>query len=87
MGEFVKIHQLCKSMEIVSHYSCPFTFVQNGLAEWRHRHVIETSLTLLAQETMPLKFWYDAFLIAAMFINGLPTPKLQGKLPLKLMFN
>lgn len=35
---------------------CPHTSDQNGLIERRHRHIVETGLTLLAQASMPLIF-------------------------------
>jgi IS30 family transposase len=47
---------------------------QNGVAEHKHRHIIEMSLSLLATATMPLKYWNEAFLTATYLINR--TPKL-----------
>lgn len=47
----------------ISHLvSCPHTHQQNGLAEHKHRHIIEVALTLLAHASMPLKFWDEAVL-------------------------
>lgn len=51
----------------------------------KHRHITETGLTLLAQASMPLKFWWDAFLTSANLINGLPTDVLAGKSPMELL--
>ncbi|KAK1646191.1 hypothetical protein QYE76_063996 [Lolium multiflorum] len=40
----------------------------NG-AERKHRHIVEVGLALLAQASMPLKFWDEAFLTATYLIN------------------
>lgn len=72
-GEFIQIHHMCNKMGIVSRLSRPYTSAQNGQAERKHRHVTETSLSLLAQATLPLNFWWDAFITAKSLINGLPT--------------
>lgn len=41
---------------IVHRATCPHTSKQNDLAERKHRHVVESCLTLLAQANLPLKF-------------------------------
>ncbi|KAG8478493.1 hypothetical protein CXB51_028394 [Gossypium anomalum] len=41
--------------------TCPHTSEQNGVAERRHRQVVDMGLTLLAQASMPLEFWYFVF--------------------------
>lgn len=74
-------------MGVISRKLCPYKSAQNGRAERKHRHVIETGLTLLAQASMPLSFWWDAFSTAVYLINGLPTNVLQGKSPIQLMMN
>ena len=38
---------------IVHQVSCPYTPQQNGLVERKHRHLIETTITLLSQASMP----------------------------------
>ena len=55
----------------------PHTPQYNGIAERRHRHIVETCLTLLHQSNLPLKFWSHAFQIATYLINRLPTPILN----------
>ena len=58
--------------------SCPHNSKQNGIIEMKHRHIVETSLTFLAQSFLPLKFWDDAFAIVVYLINMLPTLVLHG---------
>lgn len=59
--EYNRVHHLCSQMGIKSRFSCPYTSAQNGRAERKHRHIVETGLTLLEQASMPLHFWWDAF--------------------------
>lgn len=55
--------------------------------ERKHRHVIETSLTLLAQANLPLKFWNNACLTATYLIDGMPTPLLAIQSPFYLLYH
>ena len=60
--------------------SCPHTPQQNGLAERKHRHIVEVGLSLLAEAGLPNKFWDDAFITAVHLINllrGSPSSPLQ----------
>jgi hypothetical protein len=58
--------------------TCPHTSQQNGIAERKHRHVIETGLALLAQSHLPPKFWVEACLTAVYLINRMPSHTLQN---------
>ena len=77
-GEYVS-HQfrnfLCQN-GIHQRFSCPYTSQQNGLAERKHRHIMETGLSLLAQSHLPTKYWVEAFLTGIYLINRTPTPVL-----------
>lgn len=67
--------------------SCPHTHQQNGSAERKHRHIVETGLALLAQACMPLRFWNEAFLTATYLINRLPTRVIDNYSPLERLFH
>lgn len=54
---------------VIHQSSCPHTPQQNGIAERKHRHIIETTRTLLINANVPLKFWGDAVLTAGYLIN------------------
>ena len=58
---------------IIHQLSCPYTPQQNGLVERKHRHLIETTITLLSQASMSTSFWSYALLTATFLINLLPT--------------
>jgi hypothetical protein len=67
--------------------SCPHTHQQNGSAERKHRHIVETGLSLLAHASMPLKFWDEAFLAATYLINRLPSKVIHDSIPLERLFD
>jgi histone deacetylase 1/2 len=67
--------------------SCPHAHQQNGAAERKDRHIIEVGLSLLANASMPLKYWDEAFLAATYLINRTPTKLLQYSTPLETLFH
>ncbi|KAI3785937.1 hypothetical protein L1987_45063 [Smallanthus sonchifolius] len=68
-------------------YSCPYTPQQNGRAERKHRHIVETGLAMLFNAHIPASFWVDAFTSATYIINRVPSPTLESKSPYQLLFN
>jgi hypothetical protein len=86
-GEYRTISTFFKNCGIVHRVSCPHTYQQQGSIERKHRHVVETGLSLLSHAHMPLRFWDDAFQTACFLINRLPTPVLQNKSPFEKLFN
>lgn len=57
-------------------YSCYNTSQQNGRAERKHRHILDTIPTLLISSQVPERFWGEATFIAVYTINRHPTPTL-----------
>jgi hypothetical protein len=53
------------------------------LAERKHRHIVEVALDLLANASMPLKFWDEAFLTATHLIDLLPSKVINMETPLE----
>jgi len=80
-GEFRPFSKYFADIGIIHHLACPHTHHQNGIVERKHRHVVETGLTLLAQANIPLKYWDHAFVTASYLINRLPTLILGHKSP------
>jgi hypothetical protein len=66
--------------------TCPHTSQQNGIAERKHRYVIETGLALLAQSHLPSKYWVEACLTAVYLINRMPSQTLQNVSPYTKLF-
>ena len=55
-GEFQNLSSFFITLGIIHRLFCPHTSKQNGFVERRHRHVVETGLTLLAQSGVPMYF-------------------------------
>ncbi|KAH9667020.1 retrovirus-related pol polyprotein from transposon RE1 [Citrus sinensis] len=86
-GEFKAFEPYLKREGITLRHSCPYLHEQNGKVERKHRHIVETGLTLLAQAKMPLKFWQEAFSYATFIINRLASPVLKNKTPFELLYS
>lgn len=56
-GEYRQLLPMLQSLGIVFRHPCHHTHQQQGMAERKHRHIVEIGLTLLAQISMDLKFW------------------------------
>jgi hypothetical protein len=72
-GEYEKLNSFFQKIGITHHVSCPHAHQQNNSAKRKHRHIIEVGLALLANASMPLKFWDEAFITAMHLINLLPS--------------
>lgn len=80
-GEFLKLRPFLAKHGITSLTTPPHTPQHNGVSERRHRHLVETGLTLLHHSKLPLSYWSFAFEAACYLINRMPTPLLHGKTP------
>jgi hypothetical protein len=72
---------------IIHRVSCPHTPQQNGVAECKHRHIMEMGLFLLAQSHLSSIFWVDAFVTSVCIINRLPSSVLGDVSPFFKLFN
>lgn len=71
----------------VSHLTSPLHIPEhNGFVERRHRHIVETGLTLLSHAAMPVTYWTYALSDAVYLINRLPTPTLSFSSPFAKLF-
>ncbi|KAI3748828.1 hypothetical protein L6452_12207 [Arctium lappa] len=71
----------------LSQYSCPGTSPQNGRAEHKHRHILDTVRTLLIYAKCPERFWGEAVFTAVYAINRHPTPLLKHKSPYEALYD
>ncbi|GJW57946.1 retrovirus-related pol polyprotein from transposon RE1 [Tanacetum coccineum] len=67
--------------------TCPYTPQQNGRAERKHRHLVETGLAMLFHAHVPASYWVDAFSSATYIINRLPTKLLGNHSPFELLYS
>ncbi|KAG8480651.1 hypothetical protein CXB51_025243 [Gossypium anomalum] len=84
--KFRSFPKVLYQLGIYHRLSCPHTSEQNGLVERKHRHLVDTGLTLLAQANMPMYFWAHAFISAVYLINRLPTSVLTGRSPYEVLY-
>ena len=58
--------------------SCAGTSQQNGRAERKHRHILDSVKAFLISASCPERFWGEAALTAFYTINRLPSSALQN---------
>ncbi|CAA7017709.1 unnamed protein product [Microthlaspi erraticum] len=85
-GEFIALRSFLSDNGISHFTSPPHTPEHNGIAERKHRHVVETGLTLLGQSSMPTSYWYYAFSTAVYLINRFPSPTIENHTPYEKLF-
>jgi hypothetical protein len=80
-GEYQHLNSYLKSVGINHQVACPHTYQQNGVAEHKHRHVVDMGLALLTQSSLSLRLWDDMFVTACYLINILPSKPLGSITP------
>jgi hypothetical protein len=86
-GEYRSLHTYFKYIGIIHRLSCPHTHQQQGCVDRKHRHIIDTTLALLADNGVPKQFWDEACLTSCYLINRLPTPLLKIISPFEKLFS
>ena len=77
-GEFRPLLPILENFGILFWHPCPCTHQQQRRVERKHRHIIDFSLTLLAQAAIPLTFQWNACVSSVFIINRLPTKVLTN---------
>ena len=72
---------------ILHQTSCPHTPQQNGVFERKHRHIVETGLSLLYKSNLPYNYWSYAFSTVVYLINRLPSFVLNFKSPWQSLYS
>ena len=62
----------------VHHLTCPCTSQQNGRAERKLHHILDTIRALLLFAKVPTPFWGEAALHAIHTINRIPSPVIHN---------
>ncbi|CAM8957622.1 unnamed protein product [Rhodiola kirilowii] len=75
-------HEFMQKHGIIHQTSCVDTPSQNGVAERKNRHLLETARALLFEMQVPKKFWVDAVSTACFLINRMSSSVLSGESPL-----
>lgn len=86
-GEFIALRSYLSQNGIEHLTSPPHTPEHNGISERKHRHIVETALTLLSRAGMSKRYWTYAVNTAVYLINRMPSPVTQMISPFQKLFN
>ncbi|CAL2267226.1 unnamed protein product [Prunus armeniaca] len=86
-GPKFKLENFYALKGIVYQSSCVNTPQQNGVAERKHRHLLNVARALLIQAGLPRQFWGDAILASTYLINRTTTPLLHGTTSYEKLFH
>ena len=86
-GKFLALRSFFATHGITHLTTPPHTPEHNGHSEHQHRHIVETSFTLLHQASIPLTFWAYAFATVVHLINRMPKVGLSLGSLFEKLFN
>ena len=87
-GEYTS-NKFCELLALdgtIHQTSCTDTPEQNGVAERKHRHIVETARSLLLSASVPSVFWGEVVLTAVGLINTIPSSHLSGVSAFKKLY-
>jgi hypothetical protein len=87
-GEYqsTQLKEFLKSQGTLAETSCVDTPQQNGVAERKHRHILETSRAMLLSSSVPKQFWGEAVLTSVYLINRIPSSVIGGISPFERLY-
>ncbi len=87
-GEYInnEFSSFLSSEGILHQTSCPDTPPQNGVAERKNRHLLETARSLMYAMNVPKFLWSEAVMTATYLINRTPSRILGMQTPCEMIF-
>lgn len=68
-SEYQGFQSFIASYGIIHWTSCLHSSEQNGLAKRKHRHMVEISMAMLSNASLPFSLWDEAFFSSFFVIN------------------
>ena len=87
-GEYTsnKFLELLVSDGAIQQTLCKDTPEQNGVAKRKHRHIVETTRSLLLFASVPSELWGEVDLIVVTSINLIPSSHISSISPFKKLY-
>jgi hypothetical protein len=84
-GEYLSdaLRQVLPEQSTLSQFSCLGAHAQNGVAERKDRHLLETARALMIASSVPPHFWAGVISTVTYLINIQHSSVLQGGIPFK----
>lgn len=88
-GEYINLElsEFLQEKGILHETTCPQTPQQNGVAERKNRHILETTRAHLIGSYAPKAYWADAITYAVYLMNRVPSRVLSFRTPLEQLDN
>ncbi|KAB2632563.1 polyprotein (retrotrasposon protein) [Pyrus ussuriensis x Pyrus communis] len=86
-GEYInrELSEFLGDQGILHETTCPYTPQQNGVAERKNRHILETARALLLGASVPKVFWPEAVTYAVYVINRMPSRVVHFQTPFQVL--
>jgi transposase InsO family protein len=84
-GEYIsqQLRGVLAEQGTLAQFSYPGAHAQNGVAERKHRHLLETTRAMMIASSPLPHFWAEAVSTSVYLINIQPSAALQGGIPLE----
>lgn len=71
---------------LIHQKTCPYTPQQNGVAERKHRYILQITRAIRFQAGIPIRFWGHCIQVVVDLINRLPSTVIENKTPYEKLY-